>query len=329
MLIVAVLTRARDTELAVGLRVQVEAFGAVGARREVLALLSRMQEGTVRVVAGREESTAHVLLAGGAAILVLVALLDGPLQVYLLGATRGERSVLLLSDRIRVETSCTPLPLCVGRAVLAERAVLLLWADHATIPVVRLLSKSSFLLRLKLLMLIILLIQSLSATLLHVEGLLDLPGFLLSLMDSCDPVAKRSASLALGLPVVLAVAASRGHCTGAIVASLVNAYLRVLTLVTSDRLALSHDLFEAHALVLLVHLVGRIQSFALGLRVSLSEVVSRLDDLQRRPLQLLALLSHVWQRIRDIGLLCNWQLENCRVSQGEVLDGDHRKQVTC
>ena len=186
---------------------------------------------------------------------MLVALLDGPLQVYLLGTTMGKRSVLLLRNRIRVETGGAPLPLSVGRAVLAERAVLLLWADHATIPVVHLLSKSSFLLRLELVMLIILLIHSLSATLLHVERLLNLSGFLLALMDSCDPVAERSTSLALSLPIVLAVAVSLGHWSCAIVASLVNAYLRVLTLVTSVRLALSHDFFEAHALVLLVQLV--------------------------------------------------------------------------
>lgn len=217
---------------------------------------------------------------------MLVALLDGSLQVYLLG-TSGLRAVLLLRQWIRLEASCAPLPLGVRRAVLAENGVGLLRAHGATTtPVVGLLSLSPLLLRLKLLLV---LTDSLGATLLHVQRLLNLPGFLLALLHCGDAVAQLSA---LGLlPVVLSVAVTLSR--RAFNASLVTVCLAVLTLVAPLSLALGHDFFEAHALVLLVKLIRRCQRFVRGLGLSLSDVVACFDDLQRCPLLLLALLSRV------------------------------------
>lgn len=55
MLVVAVGSGAAQPKFAIDLRVDVEALGSVSARREVLALLSRVEEGALLVRAVWEE----------------------------------------------------------------------------------------------------------------------------------------------------------------------------------------------------------------------------------------------------------------------------------
>lgn len=130
MLVVTVLSRTADAKLAVNLRVQIDALGSLRACWEVLALLSRVHERAVSVVAVGEEAAANLLLASRCAALVLIVLLDGSLQVYLLGAA----GLLLICQRIRLESGSSLLPLRVRGAVLAERSVrlmlLLMWPRH-------------------------------------------------------------------------------------------------------------------------------------------------------------------------------------------------------